>query len=103
MWKIPKNDALSSEIIKIAGVRFTSRDNLLLWCREYIPALIPYECYVDVYTYLNRLMDVADGSLHDLVDQHKLGLSGDDAVTLSSFQSATPKIFGKTNTATVSS
>lgn len=41
-----------------------------------------------------------DRNLHNLVDQHKLGLSGDDAITLESFQGPSPKMFGPSNSIT---
>ena len=39
------------------------------------------------------LESVTDRNLHNLVDQHKLGLSVDDAITLESFQTPIPKMF----------
>ena len=86
-------------VVKIGGFVFPSRDHLLLWCHDNLPGVIPVGCFVDVYTFLNRMLDSATpgGSLHHLVDQHKLGLSGDDALTLESFQIPTPKMFGPSN------
>ena len=90
------NQEDGDSILRIGGFTFTSRDNLLLWARDNLPVVIPFGCFVDVYTFLNRMLDSvgADRSLHNLVDQHKLGLGGDDAITLESFQSPSPKLFG---------
>ena len=86
-------------LVKIGGFTFSSRDNLLLWCRENLPGHIPVGCFPDVFSFLNRMLDSFgnDNNLHNLVDQHKLGLSGDDAITLESFQNPLPKIFGNAN------
>ena len=96
------NDSTDEEVCKIGGFVFASRDNLLLWAREHLPAVIPFGCFVDVYTFLNRMLDsvgVSEKLLGNVVDQHRLGLGGDDAVTLESFQIPTPKLFGSANTA----
>ena len=87
-------DTSDGEALEIGGFRFTSRDNLLLWATTHLPTLIPYGCFVDVYTFLNRMVDGAGNGLHELVDQHRLGLAGDDAVTLESFQQPLPKLLG---------
>ena len=87
-------DASDGDVLEIGGLRFTSRDNLLLWASNNLPVVIPYGCFVDVYSFLNRMIDGAGYGLHELVDQHRLGLAGDDAVTLESFQQPLPKLFG---------
>ena len=89
----------NGDAVEIGGYRFVSRDHLLLWATSYLPEVIPYGCYTDIYTFLNRMIMSGFGnSLHELVNQHKLGLAGDDAITLESFQSPLPKLFGNTNT-----
>ena len=82
--------------VKIGGFIFNSREHLLLWARDNLPSVVPYGCFVDVYTFLNRMIDSISStrSLGNLVDQFKLNLAGDDAVTIDSFQAAHPKIFG---------
>ena len=89
------------EALSVGGFNFSNRDNFLLWCTENIEGVIPYGCFCDVYTFLNRMIDsvgsvtaFVNPKLHNVVDQHKLGLGGDDALTLESFQLPTPKIFG---------
>ena len=71
----------------------------MLWARDNLPGVIPFGVFVDVYTFLNRMLDSggSDKLLHHLVDQHRLGLSGDDALTLESFQLPTPKMFGSSS------
>ena len=45
------------ENLEIGGFRFTGRDNLLLWATAHLPPVIPYGCFVDVYSLLNRMID----------------------------------------------
>ena len=84
--------------LEIGGIKFAGRDHLLMWATTNLPLVIPYGCFVDVYTFLNRMIDSAGGNtLHELVDQHRLGLGSDDALTLESFQLPLPKLFGTSN------
>ena len=82
------------DVLLIGGLKFNGRDSLMLWASNHLPLVIPYGCFVDVYSLLNRMILTGGSMLHDLVDQHKLGLSGDDALTLESFHQPLPKLFG---------
>ena len=89
----------TKDSVEIGGYKFTGRDNLLLWTNAHLPPIIPYGCFVDIYTFLNRMIDGSSGGgLSDLVSQHKLGLGGDNSITLQSFQSPLPRLFGNMNT-----
>ena len=92
---VKTSNGSEEEVLEIGGFRFSGRDNLLLWASTNLPSIIPFGVFVDVYTFLNRMVDgLAGNGLHELVDQHRLGLSSDDAVTLESFQYSLPKLFG---------
>ena len=89
-------------IITIGGLTFSSRDQLHHWSNDHLPAIIPYGCFTDVYSFLNRILDTNSDlkPLNYLVDKHKLNLAGDDAVTLESFQLPLPKLLGASTTVT---
>ena len=88
----------NDNMIKVGGITFTSRDHLMLWARDNLPGIIPYGCFNDCFTFLNRMLDSVNAQgnvgLGSLLNQHKLNLNGDEAIALESFQVSLPKIFG---------
>lgn len=72
------------------------------WVDIKILASSPCGCFVDVYSFLDRVLQVS-GELKDLEIYHKLRLSGDEALTLSRFMREVSRIFGKDRSPTSSS
>ena len=78
---------------------FTSQDACLLWSCDNLLGIIPFGFFVDVYTFLNCMLDsVADKKSIQPGRSAQVRIEfGDDTITLNSFQIPIPKMFGGSN------
>ena len=84
--------------VEIGGVPFFDEDDVHSWAAENLPPSLPVGCFVDVYSFLDRILQFI-GGLKDIEINHKLGLAGDDSLNLSSFTRECPRFFGQAVTA----
>jgi len=88
--------------VEIEGVPFNDEQDLKVWVEQELPSSFPFGCFVDIYSFLDRILQTS-GGLKDLEINHKLYLSEDEALTLSGFMREVPRIFGQSVAATSSS
>lgn len=82
-----------NEIVSIGGLLFASMKHLEEWCKKHLPPSIPFGCFVDPDSLMDRVID--DGALMGLsmVERFKMAVSADDAINLDSFNRRVPKLF----------
>ena len=71
-----------SQGVEIGGVPFGGEDDLDAWVDSYLPAELPFGCFVDVYSFMNRIQHSYQGisGLDNLVINAKLKLGNDEAL-----------------------
>ena len=84
--------------VEIGGIPFFDEDDVHAWASVNLPTSLPVGCFVDVYSFLDRILQ-STGGLRDIEVNHKLQLAGDEALTLSSFTRECPRFFGQAVTA----
>ena len=58
----------------------------------------PFEYFIDVCSFLDRMFHNRSGGLKDIESRHKLSLSGDDSTNLERFTRELPRVFGSSVT-----
>ena len=70
------------ENTEVGGVMFNNKEGMVAWVESKLPVNLPYVYFVDVYSFLDIFLQVS-GGLKNLEIKHKLGLSGDETLSLS--------------------
>ena len=63
-------------LIEIGGIVFKSIEDTGTWVDINLPASIPFICFVDVYSFLERISPQGLGGLEDFESQSELGVTG---------------------------
>lgn len=91
------NASRENTSVSFGGFTWNNHEELHAWAQTHLPADMPFGAFVDVYSFLERVVsfrDVASSAeLKNMEVRKKLGLSADEALVLESFKHPLPKLF----------
>ena len=91
------NTSPAFQVIRIGRFTFKDQHELHAWCTTHLPSRFPFGAFIDVYSFLERVVSFRDAAptteLKQMEVRKKLNLSSDDALVIESFKHPLPKIF----------
>ena len=69
---------------------FNERRRFFAWVTNELPPTLPFGCFMDVYIFLDRILQSRNGGIKDIESRHKMSLSEDDSTNLEIFTRELP-------------
>ena len=78
--------------VELAGIHFSNQEDLGTWIKAKMSPIVPYGCFMNVYSFLNRLLYAQSNGtgLVGIMPNSKLSLRTDNAVTVEFLQENSP-------------
>ena len=81
--------------VSLGSIVISSYDHLEPWVTKNLPTTIPFGCYLDPVSFMDRTVEDSVKTELSILDRFKMSLGADDAINVDSFNRRCPKPLGK--------